>query len=52
MTNLRLPKEPVRHLPIQAFLHLTCAGHPEPDPVPRALFFAAVLFAASAVFVL
>lgn len=52
MTNLRLPRERVRHLPLQAFLQLSCASHPEPDPVPRALFLAALLFAFSAVFVL
>jgi hypothetical protein len=51
MRNLRMPTEPVRHLPLKAFLHLSCAGRGQ-DPLPHALFLAAVLFTLSAVFAL
>jgi hypothetical protein len=48
MRSLRIPREPVRHLPTPAFIQLVSAKSPQPDPVPTALFFAAVLFSLSA----
>ena len=34
----------IKHLPIEQFLLLATAGHREPDPVPKVLFAAAILF--------
>jgi hypothetical protein len=46
-----MPTEPVRHLPLKAFLQLSCERK-GPDPLPQALLLAAVLFTLSAVFAL
>lgn len=46
---MRTTIKTVRHLPLNAFLtHAKVSGHRQPDPVPTALMFAAVLFSLSA----
>ena len=51
MRRLRTTHEPVRHLPLQAFLRHSKRDAPA-DPAPHALLFLAVVFTLSAVFVL
>lgn len=46
---MRTTTKTVRHLPLNVFMTLAQTGHRQPDPVPHALLFAAVLFSLSAV---